>query len=337
MLDAMEEIWNNGIGDKFPNLKLGHFRNYMRDLPNYKTEGPIELCHDVMCNPHYWNGRAGGSGTKTANCEEGICASIDSCDVDETDLAKRLAAREAEWTGASPSSGHFARAVLEKRAGPSPYSPVLTSPDGCEQITVTITLRAYYGFSDLDPDDPIMDEVVDFGSRGDCTNTRIVHLSLPNGGIFNIEHLFDGNLMGRFMSDAASGRLRSGAVARTGPVSISFFRQARTMPLLPGAPPLPGGADHPRLYDRVMDCLGSYTNQATFVGAHADINAVKPNAPDFFAWLVLHTRDFVQNGINRMRRYWGAVTNDIAEQVLEILRSLESQLEELEINTDEFD
>ncbi|RYP11258.1 hypothetical protein DL765_007838 [Monosporascus sp. GIB2] len=239
MLDAMEEIWNDGIGDKFLNRKMGHFRNYMKDLPNYNTEGPIELCDDVMCNPHYWNGRAGGSDTRTTNCE-GICTSIDSCDLDETDLAKRLAAREAEWMGASLSLDYFAHTVLEKRAGPRPYRPMLRSPDGSKQITLTIILPGSYGFSDLDPDNPIMDEVVDFASRGDCTNIGIIYLSLPNGETFNIEHLFDGNVMGRFMADAARGRLRSDAVARTGPVRINFFRQAQIMPLLPGAPPLPG-------------------------------------------------------------------------------------------------
>lgn len=91
--------------------------------------------------------------------------------------------------------------------------------------------------------------------------------------------------------------LRSGAVARSGPVAVSFFVQARTMPLLPNAPPLPGGADFPRLYPRVMECLGSYDNTESFVLLHKEINAAKksvssdvslPPSPLLFS-LPIHT------------------------------------------------
>lgn len=196
------------------------------------------------------------------------------------------------------------------------------------------------------------------------------------------------------------------------------------MPLLPNAPPLPGGADFDRLYPRVMECLGSVTNRASFVGTHIDINAVKtslmrghqpiasrrwptvatnfarpeyvllrlracigvirylnhqgvPNvngrltvvindvgqqwthgsdtwnannphdrvnvgafwrewAPDFFAWLVVHTTTFVRRGTTEMRNYWGPTTTPLTNQVLEILRDLEAQLNGLQIDTSNF-
>ncbi|ETS75312.1 hypothetical protein PFICI_12256 [Pestalotiopsis fici W106-1] len=450
MLEAMEKVWNDGTGNKFPHFKMPGFRDYITNLPNYGTEGPMELCHDIMCSPYYWDARASKGKTKTVDCVDGICTSIDSCDLDETDagVAKRnvnaeldgAKYRDIEWMYRGGNNAHDAQLDengalispnmrrfmnLEKRiTGARPFTASLTSPSG-ERAAIIITLPGYYNFDDYPSDDPLMDEVVDFASRGDCTNTRIIHLSLPNGETFQIEHLFDGNVMARFMSDAAAGRLRSGAVARAGPVSISFFRQARTMPLLPNAPPLPGGADYSSLYPRVMDCLGSFTNTETFVGAHRDINAVKTNlmrghnpiatsrwqrlatnaaapeyvllrlrasigvirylnhrgtpningrlaiiinnvgiqwdhgaatwnaanpnnrvaigdlwrewAPDFFAYLVLHTQNFVRNGITQMRNYWGVSTSPLTDQVLEILRDLEDQLGDLEINTDDFD
>jgi hypothetical protein len=71
--------------------------------------------------------------------------------------------------------------------------------------------------------------------------------------------------------------LRSGAIAQTAAVPATFFRQVRTLPMdvSTGAPPLPGGADYVRLFDRVMESLGSRTNEAYFVLAHRDINRVK--------------------------------------------------------------
>lgn len=50
------------------------------------------------------------------------------------------------------------------------------------------------------------------------------------------------------------------------------------MPLLPNAPPVPGGQNGLiRLYERVMETLGSYDNTASFVGLFEDMNSVKAN------------------------------------------------------------
>jgi hypothetical protein len=76
-------------------------------------------------------------------------------------------------------------------------------------------------------------------------------------------------------------RLRSGTTATTGHVSVSYFREARTAPILLGAAALPGGAD-PNLdpglqyvYGRVMECLGSMTNDRYFVGLVEEIHQAK--------------------------------------------------------------
>lgn len=69
-------------------------------------------------------------------------------------------------------------------------------------------------------------------------------------------------------------RLESGTIAQTGPISLSFFRAATTMPLLT-PPPIPGGANYAFLYDRVMECLGSETNTENFALALRGLNNVK--------------------------------------------------------------
>lgn len=405
MLEETERIWNDYMRDKFSHLTFPSFRSYVTNLPEYGSEGPIQISHAVVCNPHYWNTRA--SGSKTLNCVDGICTTESCYGIEERNP----------------------RALfdLERRIRPArDYRPTLTgaAANTGGQITIRITLPRYNGIEDLSDDDAMNDEAVDFAGRGDCTNAQMAHFSLPSDQRYQMEHIFDGNVMGRFMADAAAGNLRSGAVARSGPVSISFFRAAQTMPLLPNAPPLPGGANYIRLYDRVMETLGSDTNTANFVITHADINFVKtylmqgqdpiartrfptlasdfahpeyvllrlrasiglinylnhqgtpnvnarltnivnnagaqwqhgqatynaanPNnqvaigdfwsewAEDFFAWLILHTRNFVQYGIDQMRRYWGVGTNEITNEVLEILRNLEDQLNRLSIDTSGF-
>jgi hypothetical protein len=56
---------------------------------------------------------------------------------------------------------------------------------------------------------------------------------------------------------------------------MSFFRVASVSPFPGTPPPLPGGNDYVMLFDRVMECLGSKQNIASFSGVHEDINAAK--------------------------------------------------------------
>lgn len=134
----------------------------------------------------------------------------------------------------------------------------------------------YRIINDLDPNDPLQDETIEFAAIDDCGNGRVARGVLPNPTErLEMEHPFDGNVMGRFMEDAAAGRLRSGAVARSGPVAMSFFITAQTMPVALNAPPLPGGNDYDRTYARVMECLGSRENTASFVIVHEKINDAK--------------------------------------------------------------
>lgn len=60
---------------------------------------------------------------------------------------------------------------------------------------------------------------------------------------------------------------------------------------------------------------------------------------DFFdTFLINHTRNFVQNVIDVMRKYWGVMTGDEADQVLETLRVMENAINNsLFINTANFD
>jgi hypothetical protein len=78
-----------------------------------------------------------------------------------------------------------------------------------------------------------------------------------------------------------NGRLASGATTTIAGVSISYFETARTQPIHLGASALPGGAspdtdpDLRYVYARVMECLGSEFNTASFVALVKQIHAVK--------------------------------------------------------------
>lgn len=82
-------------------------------------------------------------------------------------------------------------------------------------------------------------------------------------------------------------RLRSGATATTGAVAVSYFRQARTLPVIQNAPPLPRGGNpndpgQRFVYARIMDCLGSIQNTATFVALVVAIHKPKTLVSGYF-------------------------------------------------------
>jgi hypothetical protein len=78
-------------------------------------------------------------------------------------------------------------------------------------------------------------------------------------------------------------RLRSGAIARTGPIAVSYFITAQTEPILLGSSPLPGGAGtsvDPSLqfvYARGMECVGSVDNYASFAVLLKHVHQTKTN------------------------------------------------------------
>jgi hypothetical protein len=74
-------------------------------------------------------------------------------------------------------------------------------------------------------------------------------------------------------------------------------------------------------------------------------NAAHPNDPvfigdfwsewlqDYYPWVILFVTEYVQIGIDDMRRYWGVSTDDRAPAVLNVMASPKSQLGGLTINT----
>lgn len=75
--------------------------------------------------------------------------------------------------------------------------------------------------------------------------------------------------------DAANGVLRSGATARTGAISITFFVQAMTAPILNNPPAMLGGTQSFIPIVRVMNSLGSTANNGHFVFFLNGLNNMK--------------------------------------------------------------
>lgn len=238
MLDVMEDIWDSIIGEKWPNLKVAKLRPFVKDLPEYGHDGPIQIAHDIVCSPNGWNNRVGG--VSTVNCSKGFCTQENCEDYEPSEKRSTspgsLSFPEYGLDSASPPTTAewqvlVRKGYAEKRARRT-YRAHLVSPSGVRH-TIYITLPDYFTWSRLPPNHPILNELLDYVSFDDCGNLRLASLSNPNPsntgnggngrryeskrhfqGIFvdpyadekTVEHPFDGNVMATFMQDAAAGR-----------------------------------------------------------------------------------------------------------------------------------
>ncbi|RSM09999.1 hypothetical protein CDV31_007405 [Fusarium ambrosium] len=292
MISMMIDIWNDTMGKLFPNLHTSVFLEYLKKLGLFKEEGPKEMSHSVVCHPSVWNARIeaeknGGKNTALVDCSEEYCPYEGECNDRDADppVLTRKRSLDSHVVHLWPRSHnhhhemHHRQDELFKRAGAVRVTETL-SAGGQGTVVITRVFPAYYAERELAANDPLRDHAFSHLDRADCANTRLrrSHVSprtSPRGRPWQIEHLVDASRIDAFMHDAVRGVLPSGTVSRFGSVTISFFRVAQTMPLGPRVPPLPGGANPPRLFDRIGECLGSQTNRENFVILNMEINWIK--------------------------------------------------------------
>ncbi|EJT79718.1 hypothetical protein GGTG_04802 [Gaeumannomyces tritici R3-111a-1] len=314
MVKVMGELWDEHIGGKWSNLKVEKLKPFAKNTHEWEKDSPIQFCHDLVCSPYTWAGRVGGS--KEVDCINGFCRTDGDCS--GTILSRRSLTPSQQLMAVSraPRDVHW----VEQWSSARDFTAHLVDAQG-QTFDLTITLPTYDSPSQWPLNHPIFDELIDYASFDDCGNLQLGLERTPNGRYYQIEHPFDGNVVARFLENAAAGTLRSGAVARTGAVSMSFFRVASVMPFSGTPPPLPGGNNYVLLFDRVMECLGSRQNTAPFSGVHEDINAAKGR--------LAMGKDVLD------RRRWTAMCSDqtAADKVLSKLRAAISTINYLNMQS----
>ncbi|RSL96918.1 hypothetical protein CEP52_011197 [Fusarium oligoseptatum] len=304
MISTMIEIWNGTMGKLFPNLHTSVLLKYLEKLGVYKKKGPKAMSHSIICHPSMWNARIGAEkgdgGGKTAliDCSEHYCPYESECidpDADLPEVSKRSHFDSHLVQLPYRSHRHHHHEIhrrhqdLFKRAGASNIAKTLTAPEGEGTAAVSYRRPAYYSERELAADDPLRDDAFSLLDEGDCSNTGLQrsHVDPPETEErreWDMEHLVDPNRLNAFMRDAIQGLLPDGSTSIFGRVSASFFRNVQTMDLGnedDGLPALPGGANPPRLFDRVAECLGSQTNRGNFVILTTDLNWIKGNLMQF--------------------------------------------------------
>ena len=167
---------------------------------------------------------------------------------------------------------------LQSRCISGAHFNTVTGADGRTR-SFFLTLNPHSTVKKMLQDDPnaaIGNDCIDYNSVDDCGNPSISQYTYSQGlRRFEVENVIDGQLIAQFLTDASNGVLRSGATATTPRVSMSYFIDAQTAPPLPGVADLGLDLSLQRVFPHVMECLGTTTNTATFVGLERSIHQAK--------------------------------------------------------------
>jgi hypothetical protein len=116
-----------------------------------------------------------------------------------------------------------------------------------------------------------------FQDNDNCLSTDVGTrpVTRQNEENFVVEHVPELQTVADFVRDAHNGVVPSGSAPVYPPLSADFIRQGLDAPILRNPPPMRGGAQSDRPIVRMMNALGSTSNDRGFVLLDGELNQVK--------------------------------------------------------------
>ncbi|KAL6401421.1 hypothetical protein AUP68_15291 [Ilyonectria robusta] len=291
MLEEMGGIWDSYIEENFPYLTRRAIKAFLGITPQWELDGPEETARRILCSPHSYNARVaaiqgtnGGGKAKWINCTYSVCDQNGVCkEAEDKETRRRRALLPSRSTHLYAHHHHLLH--VRQVSKPAESQAELVSPEG-DEAAFEYEVPAHNPPVRFDPGHSSLKNTAEYEFPDDCSDWRLI----PGGGVwrpgredFQTEHPIEKTIMKQFFLDAAMGRLWSGAKSLYGPIAIEFFEEILVLgansdmwPKIPGNPDF----DNRNLFSRMMECLGSQTNDINFVITTSDLNQVKGKLMD---------------------------------------------------------
>ncbi|KAH1913703.1 hypothetical protein KXW47_005080 [Aspergillus fumigatus] len=255
-----QEIWKQYVVPLYPNLTAAKVQQWIHSQTSSISQGYESLVESIVCNLAYYNAVLGEKSVVSCKCETSDC-----CDSGDT-----LCSSDGGYDPGELSS----RSLLQKRGPPRTYTGAFANGQ-----SVTWTSFSYWSRGEVPINHPMMQLGFTYSDPADCTIPDIEPqpVTATTRSRFQVEHELELNTIRQFVEDAANGVLPSGAVARTRRISVTFFIQAMTAPILNNPPPMIGGDQSYIPIVRIMNALGSKRNNAHLVFLLNGLNKIKVN------------------------------------------------------------
>ncbi|KAH6957703.1 hypothetical protein BKA56DRAFT_562252 [Ilyonectria sp. MPI-CAGE-AT-0026] len=273
MLEEMGGIWDSYIEENFPYLTRRAIKAFLGITPQWELDGPEETARRILCSPHSYNARVaaiqgtnGGGKAKWINCTYSVCDQNGVCkEAEDKETRRRRALLPSRSTNLYAHHHHLLH--VRQLSKPAESQAELVSPEG-DEVAFEYEVPAVSAAHPISSDRRL---------TLFYQHNAPVRFD-PGHSIEPAEHPIEKTIMKQFFLDAAMGTLWSGAKSLYGPIAIEFFEEILVLgadsdmwPKIPGNPDF----DNRNLFSRMMECLGSQTNDINFVITTSDLNQVK--------------------------------------------------------------
>ncbi|OOQ88035.1 hypothetical protein PEBR_14680 [Penicillium brasilianum] len=300
-LDQLEWAtdWDEVVSGDRPNMTMDDLRDFNSNWTVYKNQGPATAAKVVLCNLDLMQARLENStlypncGGKLCDLDEDLCSPED--DIDNPYSDERASSSDHDELKRRDFIFDPEEEALQTLLKRTDRQTFLTCPDQSPSTqSFTITNADYYSCGSWNEDNKVYDRAFDFLDYYDCANAAILQYSIPTGRWFAIlfevpdtgpsygataEHIIEIQMMKQFFGVTTSGVLVSGAQATSFlkvPCKVyAKDKSLRQQLLADKVVTFTGGVDSPQPEVRIMDAIGSKTNQEDFVLLQEDINGMK--------------------------------------------------------------
>ncbi|KAJ5639539.1 Chitinase II [Penicillium longicatenatum] len=278
---TMCDVWDNYVDSKsWSNLECD---NLYQDLQNdsqhdsYLIEyGSFNISNALTCDPDLWNTLLSDDDTEDLVCDWDPCTADPSMCTEEgfdndyiTDGSTEDIRRRAQWEGQRK-----VLQLLDKRTDEKQDSFVCF--DGVTKVVVRFWRQGYPSSGQWATSDPIYDEALD-NQEVECTNTEtsIETIVLTDNSDYHTEHIIELQSMPMFFAWLVANSKCQ--------VDCDFFTKFFNKDSLTGTTPLPGGYNSGTPSLRIMEALGSWTNDKQFRMLQKRLNGMKAQLWRFYA------------------------------------------------------
>ncbi|CAG8905445.1 unnamed protein product [Penicillium egyptiacum] len=259
---ASVEIWNNYVVTAYPNFAINNLHSWLKRNPDWKKQGSADYATLMVCNMDIFNTKLGDEDdVLDCACTRSTCCSSDDdplCDGEDLDDDDEV--------------DNLEKRTLDKRAGARSSNVPFRSGGMVQWLSLPYRSRGEWPIGHR-----IWSQAFGYRNDGDCLDTSIgteIITRASDRSRYDVEHYIELNTPQTFLRDAYAGTLPSGAQPRN-PALPRAYIEALNTPMLLNAPPMIGGAASSTPLTRVMNALGSRTNDQHFLVLIAALNGLK--------------------------------------------------------------
>ncbi|GAB1213968.1 hypothetical protein ATERTT37_003124 [Aspergillus terreus] len=232
------------------------------------SESFDDLSDGLACDPALWNAYLDDSEDVTVPCNFDLCTTDNFLCTEEGFDNEDLVSghdelkRWFQWEGQRRALHR-----LEKRA--QDKQVVFNCDDGIVDVRIRFWRHGYPSSGDWPTQDSIYDEALDNEDVEDCANceTNVKSIVVTESSDYHTEHIIELQSMPKFFAWLVTQASCN--------VDCQFFLNFFNKDVLKGTTPMPGGFDSGVPSLRIMEALGSWTNQNQFRLLEKRLNGMK--------------------------------------------------------------